>query len=174
MSNPELTNADIEKFARALCKQSGGDPDAHWKAHEEKAVVILTEVNRLKAVMKQTSANDPSSPEPICADTDEYIDLCVGVSGWRDSKDRWIIEDDYRVSGEVWRVYKGDADPFPSRPHAHCIGGAKRFVGCKLHLGTAQLYQGREPLGRFLAPKQFEHLIVLIRPKFPELVLPLP
>lgn len=78
------------------------------------------------------------------------------------------------MAGEVWRVHKGDADPFPSRPHAHCVGGAKRFVGCKLHLGTAQLYSGRDALGLFLAPKQFERLIELIRPKFPGLILPLP
>jgi hypothetical protein len=60
-------------------------------------------------------------------------------------------------------------------PFRHAlIGGAKRFIECKLHLGTAELYSGRDPLGRFLAPKQFDRLIEMIRPKFPRLILPLP
>jgi hypothetical protein len=42
-----------------------------------------------------------------------------------------------------------DAVSNPSNPHAHCVGGAKRFIGCKLHLGTAQLFKRSEPLGRF-------------------------
>jgi hypothetical protein len=83
------------------------------------------------------------------------------------------MEKDYRVKGEVWRVYKTDADPFPSTPHAHCITGAKRFVGCTLHLGTGELYRGREPVGRCLEQTQFMRLIEMIRPKFPGLVLPL-
>jgi len=178
------TSDDVEKIARALCKQSGDDPDrlirqgntsvAGWKIYKDKAAIILADVRNLQGKLReQNSANESSAPNPICADTDEYIDLCVGVSGWRHSDDSWIVEDDYRVSGEVWRVHKGDADPFPSRPHAHCIAGAKRFIGCKLHLGTAQLYRGTRPLGRFLNPRQFERLIDLIRPKFPGLVLPL-
>jgi hypothetical protein len=57
---------------------------------------------------------------------------------------------------------------------AHCIDGAPRYVGRKLHLGTAELYSPKnDPLGRFLHPKQFSRLIELIRPKFPGLVLPL-
>jgi hypothetical protein len=36
-----------------------------------------------------------------------------------------------------------DAVSNPSNPHAHCVGGAKRFIGCKLHLGTAQLFKER-------------------------------
>jgi hypothetical protein len=38
---------------------------------------------------------------------------------------------------------KLDAVSNPSNPHAHCVGGAKRFIGCKLHLGTAQLFKER-------------------------------
>jgi hypothetical protein len=41
-------------------------------------------------------------------------------------------------------------------------------------LGTARLYRGKDPLDRFLAQKQFERLIDLIRPKFPDIILPLP
>jgi hypothetical protein len=76
---------------------------------------------------------------------------------------------------KIWRVNKSDPDPFPSNPHAHCIGGSGRFVGCKLHLGTGELYDSsNKPLGRYLYKKQFERLLELIQPKFPEVVFPLP
>lgn len=106
--------------------------------------------------------------------SEQFITVCCGVSLWTKANGRLHLEEDYRVAGEVWRVHKNDADPYPSRPHAHCIGGARRFVGCKLHLGTRQLFTGsNEPLDRFLAQAQFDRLIELISPKFPEIVLPL-
>jgi hypothetical protein len=159
----------IEKLARALCGSIGADSE-RWQEYSSRAVAILAEV---KAYRDKNPQNPAEEDDPICAETDEYVDLCVGVSGWRKLDGGWIVEDDYRVAGEVWRVHKTDADPFPSRPHAHCVGGAKRFVGCKLHLGTAELYHGSRPLGRVLAPRNFERLIELIRPKFPGLILPL-
>jgi hypothetical protein len=109
----------------------------------------------------------------ILADTEEYIDACVGVTQWQLRDGSYIIEKDYRVQGEVWRVHKNDADPYPSNPHAHCIDGAPRFVGCTLHLGTAELYNGRKPLERRLKEKQFKKLIELIQPKFSDIKLPL-
>jgi len=159
---------DIEKLARILGQRAGNG--ATWQAYLDKATTILNEVAALSAKLGEIERH----PEGILAETDDYIDLSVGGADWRTSDDCMIREDDYRVDGEVWRVHKGDADPHPSRPHAHCIAGAKRFVGCKLHLGTRQLYHGREALGRYLASKQFDRLVVLIRPKFPGLVLPLP
>jgi hypothetical protein len=117
-------------------------------------------------------------PEPtigrILAETDEFIELTVGEANWTNAQGLFFLEEDYRVSGEVWRVHKDDADPYPSKPHAHCIAGAQRFVGCKLHLGTCELFNGRKALGRYLHQKQFDALIALIRPKFPGLTLPLP
>jgi hypothetical protein len=110
----------------------------------------------------------------ILEQTQDYIDLTVGVTQWQTPDGLLILEEDYRVSGEVWRVHLSDADPFPSKPHAHCIGGSRRFVGCKLHLGTADLYSGTKFLNRRLEQKQFLRLIELIRPKFPHIVLPLP
>jgi hypothetical protein len=109
----------------------------------------------------------------VLEDENDFISVCVGVSQWKVDGDRWIIEKDYRVAGEVWRVHKNDPDPYPSRPHAHCIAGADRFVGCKLHLGTAELFRGSQPQGRYLSPKQFNRLVELIKPKFPGLILPL-
>jgi hypothetical protein len=70
-------------------------------------------------------------------------------------------------------VHKADADPFPSRPHAHCVGGRLRFVGLKLHLGTRQLFDGPKATDLFLPKKPFARLIELIKPKFPEINLPL-
>jgi hypothetical protein len=106
-------------------------------------------------------------------DTDEFIDVCVGISQWTARNGRFILEEDYRVGGEVWRVHKSDPDDRPSKPHAHCVAGQDRFIGCKLHLGTGELYKRNKPLDRFLCAKQFGRLIELIRPKFPELKLPL-
>lgn len=109
----------------------------------------------------------------ILEDTDEAVTLCLGISQWVAPNGRFILEEDFNVDGEVWRVHKYDPDPFPSRPHAHCIGGGRRFVGCKLHLGTAGLYKGATSQNRTLGAKQFGRLIELIRPKFPGLTLPL-
>lgn len=110
----------------------------------------------------------------IITDGDDYIEVSIGVSQWQLKNGSFILEEDYRVDGEIWRVHKNDPDPFPSKPHAHCIGGTKRFVGCKLHLGSAQLYKDSMALNRFLDPKQFSRLIELIKPKFPDITLPLP
>src|SRR5579871_2436935 len=98
------------------------------------------------------------------SDTDTYIEICISNSEWTNEEGGLFLEEDYRVDGEVWRVHKNDCDPFPSKPHAHCING--RFAGCKLHLGTGQRYNGHQALGKFLAPKQFSQLLELIKPKF--------
>lgn len=111
--------------------------------------------------------------EGILADTDDYVDTALGLIEMVTADGYFVMEKDYRVKGEVWRVHKGDADPFPSKPHAHCVGGAKRFVGLTLHLGTGELFNGREPTGRFMSPRQFERLIAMIQPKFPHIELPL-
>lgn len=104
---------------------------------------------------------------------------CLSVSlgddmFYEDANGRILVQKDYRVDGEVWQVHKFDADPFPSRPHAHCVGGRAKFVGLKLHLGTRQLWDGPRPMDLFLPKKPFIRLCELIRPKFPEIVLPLP
>lgn len=112
----------------------------------------------------------------IFAETTTEIDIDVGVSSWQQMKTNlYILEEDFKVSGDIWRVHLSDADPFPSRPHAHCIGGTKRFIGCKLHLGTGQLFSpNNKPLDRRLETSQFMRLIEMIRPKFPSITLPIP
>lgn len=112
----------------------------------------------------------------VFAESPTEIDIDVGISSWQQmGTNRYFVEEDFKVSGEIWRVHLSDADPFPSSPHAHCIGGTKRFLGCKLHLGTGQLFSAtNKPLDRRLATPQFERLIELVRPKFPGIVLPIP
>jgi hypothetical protein len=101
------------------------------------------------------------------------LEVSVGSIQMQLLDGRYILEEDYRVSGEIWQVHKSDADPYPSKPHAHCVGGAKRFVGLTLHLGTAELFDKRKALGRKLEGDQFRRLIALIQPKFPDIKLPL-
>lgn len=112
--------------------------------------------------------------EGVLGDTEEYVDATVGLIEMVDADGYYFVQKDYRVRGEVWRVHKTDADPYPSKPHAHCIEGADRFVGYTLHLGTRELYDGRKPLGRYLSEKSFDRLVEMIRPKFPDIELPLP
>src|SRR5437016_5761757 len=100
-----------------------------------------TETERVEAPRQNTAKPEPRT-ERILAETDDFIEVTVGEAQWTNADGLFFLEEDYRVSGEIWRVHKGDTDPHPSSPHAHCIAGANRFVGCKLHLGTAELYKG--------------------------------
>ena len=111
--------------------------------------------------------------EAIIVDSsDEHISVTCGVALWEMANGLIYLEEDYRVAGEVWRGHLNDPDPFPSRPHAHCIGG--RFASYKLHLGTRQLFTPKNrPLDRFSQSSQFDRLIEMVRPKFPNITLPL-
>jgi hypothetical protein len=51
---------------------------------------------------------------------------------------RLLTEKTVKIKGEVWRIHKSDADPFPSIPHAH-----NYETGVVLHLGTGEMY-GRD------------------------------
>jgi len=48
---------------------------------------------------------------------------------------RLLLEAKIKHKGEKWTIYKNDADPFPSNPHAHNYES-----GLKLHLGNGALY----------------------------------
>lgn len=107
-------------------------------------------------------------------DSGDFVEVSIGISEWQLPDGRHILEEDFKVKGEIWRVHKSDPDPLPSKPHAHCIDGSDRFKGCKLHLGTGHLFDAKnKPLGRKLEAKQFQRLLVLIRPKFPSTTFPL-
>jgi hypothetical protein len=110
----------------------------------------------------------------ILDDIDGFVIVDLGENVAFENAEGYVsVQKDYKVDNCVWQVHKTDADPFPSRPHAHCIGGPTRFVGNKLHLGTRQLFAGAKPLGLFLHKKPFTKLIKLIQPKFPSIKLPL-
>jgi hypothetical protein len=50
-----------------------------------------------------------------------------------------LTEAKVKLRGEIWTVYKSDADPFPSNPHAH-----NYRLGVKMHLGNGDLYGYKE------------------------------
>ena len=111
-------------------------------------------------------------PHSERTDADDVV-FEYDVIEWIALDDRAIEEADVYAGGMKWRVHLNDADPFPSSPHAHCIAGQNRHVGCKLHLGTGVLYSGRKPWKR-MNDKDFIGLIKKIQPKFPNTLLPIP
>jgi len=50
-----------------------------------------------------------------------------------------LTEAKVKLRGEIWMVYKNDADPFPSSPHAH-----NYRLRVKMHLGNGDLYGYKE------------------------------
>lgn len=70
---------------------------------------------------------------------------------------RNITEEEIKFKGEKWVVHKNDADPFPSKPHAH-----NYEAGLKLHLGNGDLYRGTELVGR-IPLKKFKALRSLFK-----------
>ncbi|EIO9265631.1 MULTISPECIES: hypothetical protein [Vibrio harveyi group] len=68
-----------------------------------------------------------------------------------------LTEQTVRSKGEVWRIHKNDADPFPSNPHAHNY--PKNLVA---HLGNGDLYRKKQVLGK-LNKKDLEKLRSLIK-----------
>jgi hypothetical protein len=65
---------------------------------------------------------------------------------------RGINEEQVKFKGEKWIVHKNDADPLPSRPHAHNYES-----GLKLHLGNGNLYDGTRIAGAITC-KNLKHL----------------
>ncbi len=61
---------------------------------------------------------------------------------------RGIGEERVKFKGEKWVVHKNDADPFPSKPHAHNYES-----GLKLHLGNGDLYSGTKKVSSIQCKK---------------------
>ena len=66
---------------------------------------------------------------------------------------RRLDEVTIRNDGCVWRIYKNDADPFPSKPHAHNLE-----LGLKLDLSNGMLFFGSNPTGKRLKEKDFDFI----------------
>ena len=76
---------------------------------------------------------------------------------------RLLTEQTVKVKGEVWRVHKNDADPFPSTPHAHNYES-----GVVLHLGSGEMFdRNRKSIGTVGCKK-----LLRIRGGLSSLVLP--
>lgn len=80
-----------------------------------------------------------------------------------DNVPRSLTEKTVKVKGEVWRVHKNDADPWPSSPHAH-----NYEAGLKLHLGSGELYdRHRKSVGNIGRKK-----LKAVRGKLGDITLP--
>jgi hypothetical protein len=66
--------------------------------------------------------------EEIVAESDDYLEVCVGVCQWRNSDGKFILEEDFAGCGEIWRVHKSDPDPFPSKPQQPSSTGDGRHL----------------------------------------------
>ena len=73
-----------------------------------------------------------------------------------------LTEQRVKVKGEVWVIYKNDADSFPSTPHAHNYES-----GISLHLGTGEFFNKRKSKG-FLACNK----LILVRDRIKGYELP--
>ena len=71
-----------------------------------------------------------------------------------------------KVNGEVWIIYAGDKDPFPSSPHAHNYDAQ-----LKVDLGSGGLYRKRELTGK-MRIKELMKLREKIKERLPSLTLP--
>jgi hypothetical protein len=66
---------------------------------------------------------------------------------------RELREATIKCDGQIWRIHKNDADPFPSNPHAHNLE-----TGLKLDLSTGALYLGSKPAGGTFKRKHLKTL----------------
>jgi hypothetical protein len=106
-------------------------------------------------------------------DTEDFVDAYVSISDWMTLDGKYIFEGaEFKVNGEIWRVHKNDPDPFPSFPHAHCVSGPENLKGCKLHLGTGELFRKKQSMGRRMQISHFRRLIQLLQSRFPDIELP--
>jgi hypothetical protein len=104
----------------------------------EDAVALLSlNLTEERIVSSLKSYNfDRLFPETV---EDVLFDSPITPSGTR----RHLAEVTVRSRGEVWRIHKNDADPWPSNPHAHNLD-----TGQKLHLGTGELFLKRKMVGK--------------------------
>ena len=76
---------------------------------------------------------------------------------------RRLVEITIKKDGQIWRIHKNDADPFPSNPHAHNLES-----GLKLDLSNGKLYYKRSDTGKPISRKD----LLAIRSKITKIQLP--
>lgn len=81
-----------------------------------------------------------------------------------DFKGMFLTKADVKMHGEIWRLYRYDADPFPSNPHAHNFR-----QNVKLHLGNGAYYRARRIMGTMRKKD-----LVSLRDAFAEFTIELP
>lgn len=74
-----------------------------------------------------------------------------------------LTEQTVKIKGEVWKVHKYDADPFPSNPHAHNYDS-----GTVLHLGNGDLFDMQRNFIRNIGCKK----LLNVRSKLSNIILP--
>jgi hypothetical protein len=119
----------------------------------------------------------------VYQESDDSIIVCVGRARFVDAKGEPVELKSWRVGGDLWCVGRAtewdgniskSVPVSPPRLYAYCISGGADLTMMKLDLGTGQLTSPvNVPLDRYLDPAQFNRLIGLVRPKFPDIDLPL-
>jgi hypothetical protein len=149
----ELLGLEIKAFdfQKALCESLGIENDP----------TLLLDKNLSHSEMISVVKEYPfykTNPTILC----EFIEDPPLVP---DSIPRLLTERTLKVCGEVWRVHKSDADPFPSVPHAHNYES-----GVVLHLGTGEMFDiNRNFIGR-IGTKQLTRIRDFLKVK--DVVLP--
>jgi hypothetical protein len=85
-------------------------------------------------------------PELVCT-------VCLNKSIIPESLISRIDEEKIKHNNEVWYIYKNDADPLPSNPHAHNLKN-----GLKLHLGNGGLYRKNKFTGKEISKKDLKNI----------------
>lgn len=109
--------------------------------------------------------------------------VCVGRARFVDAKGEPVELKSWRVGGDLWcveRATEWDREKSksvrvsPPRLNAYCISGGADLTMLELDLGTQRLTSRVSgPLDRYLDQSQFDRLIGLVKPKFPDIDLPL-
>lgn len=142
-----LDNTDIQRALQDVLELTDPNP-AHllnYNLTAERIVELLREYDfrRTKPTILATIELD----EPL---------IPAGVT-------RLLNEQTVKVGGEIWRIHKNDADPFPSTPHAHNLE-----TGIVLHLGTGELFDKKRKFLRNIGCKS----LLEVRRRLGDMALP--
>lgn len=95
---------------------------SHYVASKDLSAEQMVELLKSHSFTKPEEIGIVTFPDSIIP---EGVPICLN-------------EQEAKSKGEIWRIHKYDADPFPSNPHAH-----NKETGYKLHLGTGELFDNK-------------------------------